>query len=165
MSDIKLQYHTISLLQQSDVDLRNNTRWLVNIDIKNILREYIFAKIKEARTFKTIRYQDLSFRNINLAIYNYIDSNILVRYQFSQIDFYVKYYDILKDNSIYSTTKLQYNPIWDKTIISDANKVRNINIMSTDLNNLVPLTINYSQIKPSSAFKFDYYFNLKYTKI
>lgn len=165
MSDIKLKFHTIQLLQQSDTDLRNNTKWQITIDIQHILEEYLFAQIKAARTFKCITYQDVAFRNINASIYNYIESNLLSRYKLNTFNLYVQYYNILQDNSIYSTTKLQYNPLWDKTVKIPANIVSNVNISLTSLNNLVPIVINYSQTKPSTNYKWDYYFDLSYVRV
>ena len=93
--DIKDKYHTISLLQQTKKDLKYNSKWELEIDLKTILENYIFAKIKESRAFKCISYLDVTNKDINLTLLEYIRNNLIGRYYFSNLDFYVQYFDIL----------------------------------------------------------------------
>jgi hypothetical protein len=164
--DVKNSNHTIGLLQQSDNNLRVNTRWEININIKKILQTYLFLKIKERRTFKCVRPTDLISKDINQSIYDYISYNVIDRFGLDHIDFYVKYYDIIQTNTIYSPVGLQYNPIYDLTIAQSENKITNLNIITDNyLNTLNDVRIMYNQIKPSDRYRFDYYFNLFFKKI
>jgi hypothetical protein len=162
--NLKKENHTISKFHQNKIDDKFNTRWIIEINTKNILKEYLFAKIKERRTFKTINHNLLRNKNINESIYLYITKNILDRYKFDKIDFFVKYDDI-KDVSQLTILK-KYDPIFKNQIQLVENKVENINV---EINNFIDplsnLKVNYSQIKPSTDYKFDYYFNIYYKKI
>lgn len=166
--DLKNEKHTITLLQQNAVEKYYNTRWKINISIQDILKEYLFCKIKEARTFKCIRYNNFINNDINTSIYQYIKLNILNRYKFENIDFYVYYKNVPSDNKMYSQPLLTYEPLFDYTIEKPENKVTNLNIITDSYKNAINLTnivIEYYQTKPSTEWKFDYYFNLKFTKI
>lgn len=163
---LKDTYHTISKLQQSEIDNKLNTKWKITIKIKDILKEYLFAKIKEYRTFKALSYINFQNNNINDSIYNYININLLDRYKFDRLDLFINYINI-KDNTIYSNLILkQYDPKYNSAIELPGFKVTNINLETSNyLDLLADININYSQIKPSSDFKFDYYFNIYYKKI
>lgn len=166
MINTKKENHIISLLQQSDVDKMYNTKWSITINVKNILREYLFSIIKKQRTFKSIKSENFINKNINQSIYTYIDNNLLDRYEISQTNLYVKYYNI-KNNDVFVTTLLkQYNPLYDGDIKSDDTYVKNINIIQNNLtDSLANIIINYSQTKPSTEYKFDYYYEIIYKKI
>jgi len=164
--NIKYENHIISKsLQDSDIE-KNNTKWEIKIDIKNILRQYLFGKIKEMRTFKSLSYDLFSNNNINSSIYEYIEMNILDRYELDKIELYVKYINI-KDNVVYSNIVFkQYDPLFNQSIELEENLVRNTNLtLDLYLDKLAPITINYSQVKSSSEYKFDYYYNLYFKKI
>lgn len=166
--NVKKNNHTIKLQQQKDIEKQYNTRWEINISIKNILREYLFSRIKEARTFKCLKYSDFLNKDINASIYQYIDTNVLSRYKYDNVDFFVVYKHIPSNNRLYGDAILVYDPIFDSNIDITTNKVTNLNVVTDvykNINNLTDLTINYYQIKPSTEWKFDYYFNLIYKKI
>lgn len=162
--NLKRNNHTINKFHQSEIDERYNTRWKIEINTREILMQYLFAKIKERRTFKTIDHTLLRNKNINESIYLYISKNILDRYKFDKIDFFVKYEDI-KDVSQLTILK-KYDPIFKSEIQLKKYKVENINV---EINNFIDplstLKMNYSQTKPSTDYKFDYYFNIYYKKI
>ena len=163
---LKLNNHNISLLQQSIIDEENNTKWKLQIYAKTVLTEYLFAKIKEARTFKSMKYSNFINKNINKSIYDYITMNLLDRYAFKTADLYIYYIDI-KDNNLYSNLTIkQYDPQFNSSIELPINLIKNINISQIDaLDSLSDVIIEYSQIKPSTDYKFDYYFNLYFEKI
>jgi hypothetical protein len=166
LTELKHQYHTIETLTQNIQDLENNTKWLINIDIKNILREYLFTRIKEARSFKTIKKADTKSKNINLSIYKFIDINVLDRYELDTIDFYVKYEDILRSSTIYKTKLSQYNIQFDDTIYDLTYLRKDFSLIKRDqIENLEPIKIIYAQTKSSLDYKLNYYFNIKYKKI
>lgn len=164
---LKLDYHTISKFQQSDIDLKNNTRWEIKINIYDILKNYIFYNIKNARTFKGLKYTNFLNQNINNSIKEYIDNNILNRYKFESVDLYVLYNKINLSSSIYSfRTLLQYNPVFDSSVELPENKVTNASIQQeNDIDQLADVILIYNQIKPSTEWAFSYYFNIVYKKI
>jgi len=164
--DLKLNNHTITKNQQTEIDEKNNTKWVIYIDIKTILKEYLFAKIKERRTFKSLIYTHFMNNNINQSIYNYIDLNLLDRYKFNYLEFYVKYTDI-KNNTIYSNSVLKkFDPLFKSDIENVANKNTSVNVeINNFIDPLAPVKINYSQTKTSTDYKFDYYFNIYFKKI
>jgi hypothetical protein len=163
--DLKLNNHTI--INQSTSTLNQfNTKWTIDINIKNILTQYLFAKIKERRTFKSIRYENLLNKDINDSIINYIELNLLDRIKFDSLTFYVKYTDI-SDNSIFGNETLkQFDPIFKSDIDNIENIDNNINVQVNDfIDPLSNVSINYLQKKSSSQYKFDYYFDIHYVKI
>lgn len=158
--NVKLEHHSINLLPQSDIDMENNTNWLLTINYEDILMDYIFYKIKESRSFKSIKYTDVLSENINNYIRNYIRTNILNRYEIDKIDLYVKYIS-LSDGDININPLIQFNPLFDKNVKDEKHLVKNVN----SLNDGRTLNINYKQIKKSSEYKFDYYFDINFIKI
>lgn len=160
LTDLKYDNHTISLVSQSTIDLKNNTQWTLNINWKNILKEYIFYKLKNRRTFKCIKYTDVISENINLYVRKYIDNNLINRYQFSQLKFYVEYIN-LDSGTEYKDPDLLFDPIFSADVKKDTNLVKNAN--ATALDEL--LIVNYKQTQSSEVYKFNYYFDLIFTKI
>lgn len=164
--NLKLKHHNIVKIPQSEIDEKNNTRWELNINIKNILREYLFAKIKARRTFKSIEYYDFLNNDINLSIYEYINLNLMDRYKFDSIDFYVKYIDIKNNNTYDNLTIKQYDPLFRSDIENINYKINNVNLDINDfMDQLADVKILYNQSKTSTEYKFDYYFNVKFKKI
>lgn len=163
---IKNENHTIKKLMQNSIDEKFNTRWEININIKNILTEYLFGKIKEARTFKSLNYKNFSNKNINKSIYEYINKNLLDRYEFDSIELYVKYIDV-KESVIYTQTSIKlFDPLFNQSIEMSKNKITNANMdLNLFLDLLSPIKVIYYQTESSSDFKFDYYFNLHFKKI
>lgn len=160
LSDLKNNKHTLVLSSQNRIDLSINTNWLFTIEWKNILREYLFLKLKESRIFKTIKYSDIISENINLYIRNYIEYNLINRYDFTKIDLYIKYFD-LDEGDKDTNVKLSYNPVYDISVKSIENKVSNINsIKFPEL-----LTANYKQTESSKLKMFKYYFDLYIDRI
>jgi len=158
--DIKFNNHNVNLVSQSTIDLKNNTQWTINISWKNILREYIYYQLKNRRTFKCIKYTDVLSENINLFIRNYIEDNLVNRYQFSQLNFYVEYIDLNMGDE-YNNPQLLFNPIYTIDVKKDANLIKNTNSTVFD----ETLIVNYKQTEPSTKMKFNYYFELIMTKI
>jgi len=161
--DLKSNNQTISLLSQSTTNMTNNTRWQITINGTSILRDYLFFRLKEQRIFKMINAVETYSNNINNAIYDYINNNIISRYRLVNVNFYVEYYDI-KKQSIYNTIKLQYNPKFTLEVFDSAN-LTNVNIVGFDPYKYDSINIQYNQSKPSNQYTFDYYFDLNFSKI
>lgn len=158
--DVKDTYHTATLGSQSTTDLRLNTNWTILINWRDILIEYIYLKLKEARTFKTIKFDNVLSENINLYIKKYIENNLLSRYGFDSIDFYIKYFD-LDEGDEDKEPNLVFNPVFDASIKSEENRIKNVN------STLFPtiLNVQYKQTESSQYKKFHYYFDLNIVKV
>lgn len=157
--DVKKRNQTITLIQQPIVDIRNNTQWQININWKQILSDYIFYKLKNRRTFKSVRFTDVLNESINLFIRDYIEDNLINRYEFSEIHFYVKYMD-LEEGDEFDDPNLLFTPEFVNDIKEEKYFVRNINANVID----DTLRVNYKQVQASTLKKFNYYFDLIFTK-
>ena len=163
LTDLKFNNQTISLLSQNSATMLNNTKWQIVINGSSILRDYLYFRLKEQRVFKMINANELYSNNINSAIYDYVNKNIFSRYRLEKVTFYVKYYDI-KNQNIYSNIKLQYNPKFDVDVYDSVN-LANANIIGFDPYKFDSIILQYNQIKSSSQYSFDYYFDLTFSKI
>jgi hypothetical protein len=165
LTDLKDNYHSITLLNQTSANLNTNTRWQLKIEARNILRDYLFFKFKESRLFQSIDYVDVYNAGLNDTLYNYIDWNIIGNYKLDAIELYVKYSDISDQQSLRKNILLKFSPYFLDDVYDDVNKNGSFNIIDLDEFNFETLTINYFQTKPSNVYKFDYYFDLKFVKI
>lgn len=166
LSDLKFENSSIELQSQNSVDLENNTKWLIRINCKKILQEYLFLRIKENRTFKCISYEDLFGYDVNTYIKRYINQNILNRFKFNKLDLYINYINIITEGDIYNTVKLKYNPTYNRNIINNDNLVKNVNIQQiSNILYLDELKVLYNQIKKSTEYKIEYYFNIHFSKV
>jgi hypothetical protein len=160
LSNIKNDNHNIILLSQTLTDLKYNTNWNIIINWKDILMEYIFYKLKNARTFKCVRYSDVEGQNINLYIRKYIDKNILNRYQFTKLNLYIEYVS-LNNTNIDKEPNYSFNPKYDSTIKNEKKLIKNVNATIMDKT----ISVNYKQTETSINQSFKYYFDVILTKI
>jgi hypothetical protein len=165
LTDLKLSNTSLTLLNQSLADLNNNTKWRLEIKANNILRDYLFYKIRESRVFQGIKYSNFYNKGINESVYNYIDLNLKDRYKFDGIDLYVKYFDIPKQSSTRTGILLQFQPNFTENVYLPENKIANFSFISLDEYKFEKIIIHYYQTKPSITYKFDYYFDLKFVKV
>ena len=165
LTTLKTVNHNIKLQNQDISNLVNNSKWIIDLNIKNILNEYLFAKIKESGSFKAVKDNNTKNNNIDLSIYNFIKFNIINRYQFNKIDFYVKYLN-LESSNVFNRNLIQYNPVYNENLYNDLYLIKDYKIMKKDeFENLTPIKILYNQNKSSKDYKFDYYFNIFFNKI
>jgi hypothetical protein len=120
-SDNKLLNHTIVIDDsQPQYQKEKNTKWIININIHDILREYLFAILKQYRTFEGVKNVMTIGNDINTSIYNYIEYNIIPKYKFTSIDMYISYNDIHNQNI------LRYKNNFNKLVISNSNLLKKI---------------------------------------
>lgn len=161
--DDKFKNHTLDKTQtQTDYQLNNNTQWELNINIKTILFNYIFASMKKYRTFDGIKNDMTKYNDVNTALANYINRNVLDRYKFKNIELFIKYKDINGNNL------LKHKNDWVKsdnlnTLLLPENKTSRL--QSELISNNKFLKVLFSQEKSSSNYVFDYYFNIYFEKI
>ncbi len=153
----KLNNHSIiSDDSQGLAQYESNAKWIVQIDIKTILNNYLFATLKKYRTFEGVKNNMTLFNNIDSGINDYISKNVLNRYKYKSIDFFIEYRSFSEDGTI----RYQNNFIEISNKNSLTTKIQSI--MDDKQNNL---KVIFNQEKPASLYNFNYYFNLFFEKI
>lgn len=154
--DLKRKLHTLEIDNtQLSTQINTNTKWILKVNILNLLSEVIFAKIKNARTFEGIVSSETPKNNVNTFIRNYISKNLISKYKFDSIDLWVRYRS-LNDNQTLKYSNF-YNP-FAKLSTAKLNK------FSTNLENNI-LSVSFNQELLSSQYNFEYYFTINYSKI
>jgi hypothetical protein len=157
-STSKSDNHTLELdTTQPKYQLDNNTRWIITIDLKTIITDYLYATLKRYRTFEGVKNDMTMFNDINVGIKNYIQFNVLNRYKLKNLDLYVRYQD-LRNQSL-----LRYKNKWNNTIINPAYKLIKFQTETEFDGSSIKITFN--QEKPSNEYSMDYYFNILFEKI
>lgn len=166
----KLLNHILKIDEsQTESQKSNKTRWIIEIDLRTILINYIFATLKRWRTFEGVRNSMVKSGDVSFAIKEYVIKNVLDRYKLSKIELFLNYVPIQNQNS------LRFNSLWASEtnqfrssilisdIVNESNKLRSFQTMTEfDFSKTV---LTFSQEKSSSEFCFDYYFKLFYEKI
>lgn len=142
---------------QPKFQLDNNTKWILTIDLKTIITDYLFATLKKYRTFESIKSDMNIYSNVDTAIRSYINYNILNRYRYKSIQLYINYIDLRNQ------TALRYNNEWNKNAIVTNNLLTKLQTETEFDESSIKITFN--QEKPSSTYRFDYYFNIIFEKI
>jgi len=142
---------------QLDSQKESNTKWILNIDLRDILSDYLFAIMKRYRTFEGISNPLTRTNDVNTAIREYISNNVTNRYKLSRLDLYVSYTDLRSQNV------LRYKNTWKSTISLDSNllKKKQMDVAFDEST----LKVLFTQEKPSSQYNFDYSFNILFEKI
>jgi hypothetical protein len=157
-TESKNKYHTIIKdLSQSDYQLNNSTNWIIEIDLKNILLDYIFSQMKKVRTFQGIKNNMVIYKDVNTSLKNYIILNTIDRYKLSKVDLYISY------NDLRNNTTLKHQVKFDESIYDPLNKLIKFQTETEWDNSSIKVIFN--QEKPSSLYNFNYYFNLFFEKI
>lgn len=157
-SDFKRDSHKLSIdLTQTQYTKDNATRWIIDVSMASILTEYVYSQLKNNRTFEGVRSNMTIYNDINLAVRDYVKLNVLNRYKLSRVDLYVKYIELRKQNL------LRFQNKWDSAVATDEYSNRKFQSLTdyTQEN----LRITFSQEKPSTQYRFEYFFNLFFEKI
>jgi hypothetical protein len=155
----KQNNHTLTLDQsQSEEDKLKNTRWILDIEVKNLLRNYIYASMKKYRTFEGIQNNMTINNNVNAALYDYIDKNVLNRYKFTKVELFLKSVDLL------TVGGLKYNNQYDSTMELNPGTLFTKFQTETDANDL-DIRLTFYQPDISSRYAFSYYYNLYFEKL
>jgi len=142
---------------QTDEQKQGNARWILDIQIQSVLRDYIFATMKKWRTFEGVKNNMTISNNVDSAIKEYIDKNVLNRYKFSKIEFFLQSVDLI------SVGGLKYNNQYDPTIESSTTLYTKFST-ETDANDL-DIRLKFYQELPANLNAFKYYFNLYFEKL
>lgn len=158
VSTFKYLSHKLVLNQsQSESQKNDKTKWILTISIQDILVNYLFAILKEYRTFEGVLNNMTIYNDVNVAIKNYILNNVTNRYKFKSIDLYLEYVDLKGQNV------LRFNNFFEQTAETNGTKLNKIET-SIDYNQTI-LEVRFDQEKSSSQYAFNYYFNLNFEKI
>jgi hypothetical protein len=142
---------------QTEYTKENLTNWTLDLNLKGILANYLFAELKSWRTFEGIRTNMNYYNDVNATINNYINFNVIDRYKLSSIDLYLRYKDLRSQNL------LRYKNAWNSEIVSPTTKFTKFQSeMSVD-GGYAKVTFNQQQ--PSSLYTFEYFFNLNFEKL
>lgn len=142
---------------QSNSDLENNTRWILDINIRKILKNYIFATMKKFRTFEGVQNSYTINNNVDSSIFDYIDKNVLSRYKLTRLEMFIKNVDLLTEG------ELKYVNKYDVNIESDEYILKKFET-NTDFEDK-EIRVLFSQSKSGNSFNFRYYYNLYFEKL
>jgi hypothetical protein len=150
--------HTLTLdLNQTEFQKENSARWQMRIELRDILRNHLFAVLKNARTFEGVKSEYTSFGNVDQAIFDYINKNLIYRYAFKEMSLFIDFVDLCNDDT------LQYQNNFDPTLTNEKLKIKNFEqTLSTGEEFL---NISFSQSKPAYNFSYRYNFDLKFEKL
>ena len=154
LDTLKLNNHT-SVLNTKNL---NTPVLTININYIDILRQYLFSTLKKNKTFLGVLNKYTTNNSISSVIYDYINYNLLNKYNSPTIDLFISYNSIIDNN-----TNLKYNITYNPNIMNSDN-IRNKFSLTTDVISNV-ITLNYNQEQSSNLYNFDYYFNIYFNKL
>lgn len=157
-SESKQKYQRLNIDEsQSSYTKDNSTRWILDVNLKSILIEFLYAELKKYRTFNGISNSMTVNNDVNSALKNYISNNVLDRYKFSKVDIYIEYKD-LRSNNLF-----KFKNTWDISVYKPENQ---LNKFETETQfDGSSIRIMFNQEKPSTLYNFNYYFNILFEKI
>lgn len=154
----KEQNHKLVLDEtQTKLQKEKNTKWILTINLKVILDNYLFSIMKKWRTFEGIKNEMTTSNDVNQALRKYIEYNVYDRYKLGSIDLYISYKDLRNQNV------LRWKNTWNPKAINPQNINRKIQTETSTDGSIV--RIMFSQEKPSDDYNFDYFFNLNFVKL
>lgn len=157
-SDNKLSKHSLIIdPTQNEFDRNNNTKWILEINLNDILTDFIFATMKRYRTFEGIQNSMTLEKDINVALEKYIKFNVINRYKLEQLNMYISYKD-LRNQSI-----LRYKNNWKSSVVNPDNLMKKLQTETSFDGSTIKAF--FSQEKNSSTFVMDYFFTLLFVKI
>lgn len=142
---------------QPKYQLDKNTRWILTINLKEILGNYLFGIMKKYRSFEGLKNDMTRYSDVSVALKNYVSFNVIDRYRLKNVELYISYKDLR------SQSLLRYKNTWNSNIISDVNKMTKLQTETSFDNSIIKLSFN--QEKPSSDYSFEYFFNINYEKL
>lgn len=141
---------------QPKYQLDKNARWILTVDIKTILSDFLFATMKRFRTFEGVKNDLTRYNDVNVAIKKYIEYNVLNRYKFKSIELLIGYKDLRRQNI------LKYKNSWNSNLTSENKFTKFQTETAFDQSSI---KIIFSQEKDAALYNYDYFFNLTFEKI
>ena len=107
----KKSNHTLILdPAQTDIQKEGNAAWILDVNLKSVLTDYIFATLKKWRTFEGIRNNMTIGNNVDSSIKQYITANVIDRYKFTKLELFIKSVDLVNVGG------LKYDNVYDVSI-------------------------------------------------
>lgn len=157
VNDKKINHSLILDESQSVRDRELRAAWILDIELKVILKNYLFATLKKWRTFEKVANNFTLSKKVDTAISEYIDKNVLNRYRFDKVEFYLEPVNLINFGG------LQYVNTFDSSIENPNNLFTKIQT-ETDPN-FIDVKLKFNQTQPASSFNYKYYFNLYFSKL
>lgn len=174
---LKEESHIIKINEsQSTTDLNNNTQWIIELDSKTLLRDYLYNEIfvlNPDSVFNNIPQNIVPNDKVSNLVYEYIDNNILDKYQVKEFILWTDFYN-LNFNTVPGTGTSNENPtinLLEKTPVFSFNAIptsdADENKKSTSIKQFEngKYEINYRQNKSSKFETFIYYFDVIFERI
>jgi len=145
---------------QNDFQRNTKTKWILTINLKTLLSNYIFAVLKEYRTFEGIKNSMTSRNSVDTAMREYILKNVLNRYKLESVSLYLKYNDLRRQNA------LRYKNNWSTNTTQISNSsYKNSKIETQTAFDFTSIKVLFSQERNSDLFNFDYYYTIFWKKL
>lgn len=152
------------------------TKWVFEIDVKKILREYLYSQIytdNKFSEFHLLSSDNVSNNNQSKACYDYIDNNLLSRYRLKEFVLWTKFYELkqnkidyaLMDGSIKTINLLKNTPVYTFFAKPKADPDKNKAVISTKEYAEGLLDVTYKQAKSSQYYTFLYYYDIIFYKL
>jgi len=160
VADDKKSNHTLVIDEtQSEVQRNNLTKYILTINLKTILENFLFSTLKQYRTFDGVRNSMCYTKSVDFSIREYIVKNITDRYKFDRVELYIKYVD-LRDQNI-----RRFINTWNVTDeISNTEYLLKRIQTNTEFDGS-SITVLFNQEKSSQQYSFEYYFKLFWVKL
>ena len=161
LSDDKFSNSTLEIdPTQNDFQRNGNTKWILSLNLKRVLVNYIFSILKENRTFEGVRNNMTTNNNVDTAIREYISKNVLNRYKLESISLYLKYNDLRRQIA------LRFKNNWTTNvdeILLEQFKLKKIETQTSF--DYSSVKVRFSQERSSQLYNFDYYYTILWKKI
>lgn len=167
-SDIIQMTFNPTLIKSSNHNISNNSSdnsefpiWEININIKTIITEYLFAQLKASNIFSGIKNENTYYENVNKSIFQYIRDNIYPRIKFYNIEVFIKPKYIGFDTDRQEAI-IREEPVFTEDVYAEENKIKEFQISTSPLFDTA--TVRYRQQESNFDTSFDYYFNVIWKK-
>ena len=170
-SEDKRVNHTLVIDDsQSSSQRDSNTRYVLTIDLRTILINFLFATLKTYRTFEGVKNIMTKNKDVDFAIKEYIAKNVIDRYSLERVELYLNYVDIQSQNVLkFNNVWAGYTDVSGRTaispdiLISENYQQKKIETQTEFDESRTIVTFN--QEEKSSEFCFDYTYKIFYKKI
>jgi hypothetical protein len=144
---------------QTDFQRNNLTKYILTIDLKTLLNNFLFATLKQYRTFEGVRNNMCYSNDVSYSIKEYITKNITDRYKFSKVELYLKYIDLREQNV------RRFSNTWNSSdeISQVENQLKKIETQTEY--DFSSVRVSFNQEKSSQQYSFEYYFKLFWEKV
>lgn len=154
----KQNNHTLVVDEtQSQFQKDTNTKWILTIDLNTILNDYLFSSMKKFRSFEGLKNSMTRTGDVNVALRQYVSSNVKDRYKLGKIELFIAYKDLRNQNI------LRYKTYWNHVIQKEENRV--VKLQTETAFDGSSIKLFFSQEKNSTQFSFEYYYNILFEKL